>query len=137
VIGSVTVFQQQMAGLEKRRKKHREREAAAIAADLAREHGMSLQAEREQAEAERAAAAGCEPAEKAMADLGIHEGPGQPVTPGEIFPQDALRPYLAAGHAADAPGNPGPGMRHADLTRSRGTLTRVNPSAPMGPGGSR
>ena len=52
---------------------------------------------------------------------------------------DYTRGYISAGHAADAPGNPA-GLHaapvpHIDLTASRGHLTRISPTAPMGPGG--
>jgi hypothetical protein len=73
----------------------------------------------------------------------IDPGPGHPVTPAELSAQDVDRPYLDAGHAADSPSNTAAaarmpaGIRHLDMTRSRGMLTPVNPSAPTGPGGGR
>jgi hypothetical protein len=74
---------------------------------------------------------------------GIDPGPAHPVTPAELYAQDIDRPYLDAGHAAGSPSNTAAatrmpaGVRHLDMTRSRGMLTPVNPSAPTGPGGGR
>lgn len=69
------------------------------------------------------------------------EGPARPMMPGELGPEDVRRPYLGQGHAADSPANTAssdgsllPGMRHADLTRSRGTLNFLDPADPAGAG---
>jgi hypothetical protein len=79
-------------------------------------------------------------AEKAYGDIGVTDGPGHPMQPGETGAADYTRGYVSAGHAADAPGSPA-GLHaahvpHIDLTASRGTLTYINPTAPMGPGGT-
>jgi hypothetical protein len=130
------ITEQAQAELEKGRKK-RERERtgqppeseAASGAHAAAEGWLAAQ------EADREGRA-----LKTSAYTDGREGPGQPVPPGEIAAQDYTRGYLEPGHAADSPANT-PGhhaapVPHIDLTASRGHLTHINPSAPMGPGGN-
>ena len=64
---------------------------------------------------------------------GIHEGPGDPVQPGQASPEDFRRGYLSAGHAAPSPGYQGPNVPHVDLRGDRGQVRPLNPLAPAAP----
>jgi hypothetical protein len=126
---------QAQAELEKGRK-WRERERMGEVEDCEPASGAHAAAEgwRDAMEAEHQ-----DGAEKAYGGIGVTDGPGHPMHPDEIGAGDFTRGYISAGHAADAPGNPA-GLHaapvpHIDLTASRGTLTHINPTAPMGPGG--
>jgi hypothetical protein len=157
------ITEQAMAELEKGRKR-RERErlgqadeaaSAAHAAAQGFQHVMATEPEGNGDSARDASMLAAEPdgdsqgdgidddtikaAAKSYAEFGVIEGPSRPVRPGQVEAQDFTRGYIEAGHAADAPGNP-PGLHsahvpHIDLTASRGHLTPISPTAPMGPGG--
>lgn len=62
--------------------------------------------------------------------IGPQEGPGEPVMPRCIAPEDFGRGYLAEGRAASSPGQDAPcsfpvipgGRHHVDLTGARATV---------------
>jgi hypothetical protein len=131
------VTEQAMAELEKGRKR-RERERMGQVEDCEPASGAHAAAEgwRDAMEAEQGHRDG---ALKASAYTDSREGPGHPMQPGEISAQDYTRGYLDQGHAADSlsnsAGHHAAPVPHIDLTASRGHLTFINPTAPMGPGG--
>ena len=71
----------------------------------------------------------------AFSGIGIHEGPGMPLQPGQLDPAGLNRPYIAAGHGAPGPQYQRPGIPIVDFSHDRGQMVRLNPHAPAGPGG--
>lgn len=64
---------------------------------------------------------------------GIHEGPGDPVMPGQISPADFSRPYIQDGHGAPSPGYAPPNHPHVDLRGDRGMIRDLGPFPPSMP----
>jgi hypothetical protein len=68
---------------------------------------------------------------KGFENVGITTGPGQPVMPGQISPQDFDQPYIQAGHGAPSPSQGPPNTPHVDLRGDRGMARPLSPHAPL------
>ncbi len=127
MIGCVT--QEARATMEKRRKKReREDRARMLASDAhAAAEGATGHVTDEDED--------CPPdMGKAYQDIGISDGPGSPVMPGQVSPQDFGRPYIQAGHGAPSPGYQAPNVPnvpHVDLRGDRGMARPLSPHAPL------
>jgi hypothetical protein len=149
VEGQQRAEQQRLAGLaaekgakggKKDRREREDREDGRTGADHMAEGAMNSMAEDEDCDGDGTL--------KSYEDVGITEGPGRYVTPGQITAQQFQREPLGEGQAAVSPQHEPPNAmpaqaptapvpRHVDLSGSQALVAQVHPSAPSGPGGQR